>query len=761
MADYTFIAQIQANLDMSDADSQLQSFIKKCESQKIKLSVDPNSFTNVDFSKIGKSIGEQIKKGINDGIGASPLNIPEPKIPNKNKPKSPTPKIYDMSELEKQGRMYFTKISDTVDKMVPTINKKFEDLGFTDINVKGIEQANGEIKSFTVTARDSTQVLKEFNFQRQQLSSGKGGTVTGFAETDNVKVKETSATVQAKQLEKQNKELEKVMRQREELVNKYNTAQSKLNDFSSTLSGSKSLYENTNQYTRAKSYMENAQSISERISSEISKGDNANFDKITTDLREMTTAANKAYSEFSRLEQPINAVMAVKASNSTLSWLENNSKAAKEYGAALEDLADKQRKATTQGELTDLNNQVNVIKGKASRKGLTGASWTDELKRATGQIAQFAGTYGAIQQFENTIVNSVGELKDINSILTEISKTSDLTTSELKDLGDASFDAASEFGRTASDYLTGVQEMSRSGFYGQQAEDLARLSILGQAAGDMSADVSNSYLLATNAAYQYEGSVEKLNAVLDGQNMITNRNSVSMDDMAQATSEAASMAAQTGTTIEELSAMIGTMEARTKSGGAEVGNAIKAILVNLSNTSSTKVVETLQAAGASMTEYVNGVEQLRNPIDILRDLAKTYNSLEDSDPLKAEILTNIGQKYHANKLAALLTGWDDYEKMLTDYSEGAGSAAVEAEKSATNWEGSLNKLSNSFTELVNNFVNSDAVIGGLNFFDGLIQGADTLVDSLGTLGTVGASLGLLQGVKNKGKIVFVNYALAM
>ena len=685
MADYTFIAQIQANLDMSDADSQLQSFIKKCESQKIKLSVDPNSFTNVDFSKIGKPIGEQIKKGINDGIGASPLNIPEPKIPNKNKPKSPTPKIYDMSELEKQGRMYFTKVSDTVDKMVPTINKKFEDLGFTDINVKGLEQANGEIKSFTVTARDSAQVLKEFNFQRQQLS-GKGGTVTGFAETDNVKVKETSATVQAKQLEKQNKELEKVMRQREELVNKYNTAQSKLSDFSSTLSGSKSLYENTNQYTRADAYMKNAQAISERISSEISKGDNANFDKITTDLREMTTAANKAYTEFSRLEQPINAVMAVKASNSTLSWLENNSKAAKEYGATLEDLAEKQRKATTQGELTDLNNQVNVIKGKASRKGLTGASWTDELKRATGQIAQFAGTYGAIQQFENTIVNSVGELKDINSILTEISKTSDLTTSELKDLGDASFDAASEYGRTASDYLTGVQEMSRSGFYGQQAEDLAKLSILGQAAGDMTADVSNSYLLATNAAYQYEGSVEKLNAVLDGQNMITNRNSVSMDDMAQATSEAASMAAQTGTTIEELSAMIGTMEARTKSGGAEVGNAIKAILVNLSNTSSTKVVETLQAAGASMTEYVNGVEQLRNPIDILRDLAKTYNSLEDSDPLKSEILTNVGQKYHANKLAALLTGWDDYEKMLTDYSEGAGSAAVEANICLAVWK---------------------------------------------------------------------------
>ena len=49
---------------------------------------------------------------------------------------------------------------------------------------------------------------------------------------------------------------------------------------------------------------------------------------------------------------------------------------------------------------------------------------------------------------------------------------------------------------------------------------VAKLSILGQAAGDMSADVSNSYLLATNAAYDYKGNAEKLNAVLDGQNMI-------------------------------------------------------------------------------------------------------------------------------------------------------------------------------------------------------------------------------------------------
>jgi len=79
-----------------------------------------------------------------------------------------------------------------------------------------------------------------------------------------------------------------------------------------------------------------------------------------------------------------------------------------------------------------------------------------------------------------------------------------------------------------------------------------------------------------------------------------------------------------------------------------------------------------------MTELVDGTEQMRTPIAILEDLQRVFNSLSESDPLRAEILTNIGQKYHANQLSALLSGWSDYEKMLQDYSEGTGSAAEEA-----------------------------------------------------------------------------------
>lgn len=398
-------------------------------------------------------------------------------------------------------------------------------------------------------------------------------------------------------------------------------------------------------------------------------------------------AKTKDLSEnMSKATKPFNQLDAVTAGNKTLTWLNNNTKAAKEYGEVLEDLAQKQKSATNAEELANYNKQVKSIISDAQVKGLAGKSAIDEIGRAFKQIGQFATTYGVIQNVEQLIVESISDLKDMNSILTEISKTSDLTTSQLKELGKSSFESASQFGKTAKDYLLGVQEMSRSGFYGEQAEELAKLSILGQAAGDMSADVSNSYLLATNAAYDYKGNAEKLNAVLDGQNMITNRNSVAMQDMAEATTQAGSQAAQYGVEIDQLSALVGTAVARTKKSGNEVGTALKALFINLQNTQNAKITGTFDKLGISMTKMVGDSELLKTPIELLKELSKVYTSLPEGSVEKADILTNIGGKHHANVLSSILSGYSDYEKMLKDYSEGTGSAAVEAEKSANNWE---------------------------------------------------------------------------
>ncbi len=153
-----------------------------------------------------------------------------------------------------------------------------------------------------------------------------------------------------------------------------------------------------------------------------------------------------------------------------------------------------------------------------------------------------------------------------------------------------------------------------------------------------------------------------------------------MNNMAEATSKAASMASQTGVQVNELSAVIGTAVARTKQEGNVIGTALKSLFVNLQDTSNKKIVETFDALNISQTKLVNGSKQLKTPIELLKELSVAYSALPEGSQLKADVLRNIGQKRQANVLAAILGGMSsgDYDKMLSDYSQGMGSAAKEA-----------------------------------------------------------------------------------
>ncbi len=92
----------------------------------------------------------------------------------------------------------------------------------------------------------------------------------------------------------------------------------------------------------------------------------------------------------------------------------------------------------------------------------------------------------------------------------------------------------------------------------------------------------------------------------------------------------------------------------------------------------------------------------------------------------------------------------DYDKMLSDYSQGMGSAAKEAEKSASGWTGSLNKLSNAWTSLVSNFANTDVIIGATNALTGFVNVLNTLTSNPilagGTVGAIGGGIAFFKNL---------------
>lgn len=394
--------------------------------------------------------------------------------------------------------------------------------------------------------------------------------------------------------------------------------------------------------------------------------------------------------------------------------------------------------------LREATDAFQLYRSEVSATGFNTKSTTDKIKDMLSHVTKISSALGVATMLLNNFTKSMKTLRENDTVLTEISKTSELTKNQLRELGDEAFKIASKYGQLSSNYLLGVQEMARSG-YEDMSKELGELSLLAQSAGDMTADSANNYLLATDAAYKYGGSIERLNAALDGANYISNKNSATLTDIADATRVSASFAANASIAIDELTAAEATMIATTKRSGSEIGRAFRSVILNLQQVSGEfdgevideeqlkKVEARCHSLGVELEYMKDGIATLRNPIEILKDLAEVYNSLPDNSAEKQGLIADLGGKYHANSLSALLSRWDLYEKMLSEFSQGAGSALEEAEKTANSWEGRLNSLRNSFDSFINTLTNKEAIMGGISFFDRLIKGAESLTDIIGEI----------------------------
>ena len=358
---------------------------------------------------------------------------------------------------------------------------------------------------------------------------------------------------------------------------------------------------------------------------------------------------------------------------------------------------------------------------------------------------------------------SIEDLKEINGILTEISKTSNLTAKQLEALGDASFETASKYGSKAADYLSKVQEMYKAGY--KNAKEMAELSLLAENTGDFDANLAKDYITASDAAYQYSGNVEKLTALLDSQKQVTDQNALSMTELLNATKASASQLSGIGIQEDEMTALFGTGLASTKESGETVGHAVNSIIMSLQKIKGetgfegeildekalSKAEARCNSLGIELTGVQDGITKLRDPVEILKELASVYNSLPDNSAQKAGILSDIGGDNGSNVLDGILSNWELYEKMLSDYGNAGGTAMEEAMKSTNSWQGSLNQLSNTWTNTIGNIADSNVFVTMLHVANSFLEVLNKITSKIGSLPSLGLGAGLFASMKNVGK----------
>lgn len=315
-----------------------------------------------------------------------------------------------------------------------------------------------------------------------------------------------------------------------------------------------------------------------------------------------------------------------------------------------------------------------------------------------------------IKTLSGQIQYAFSQLREVDTILTDIRRLdATLSEADLADIGKKAYAVADKYGQNVTDYLSTVRSLTQAGY--KNATELADLTLSLQNAGDLTADLAQTYITAADHAYDLNGNIQQLRTTLDGANSISNLNAVNLSDLAVGMTTVGTQAADAGVQISEVTAAIGTMATATNVTGADAGNAFLNILNNLSFSDNS----------------------LQTPMEQLAAIADTYQNLDADSSERSNILSLLGTENDQAAIDALLSNWNLYQTMLSEYATGSGSISEEAALTADSWESSTNRLQNSWINFIDTLVDQDAIVGTTNALSDLLNGIASITDTVGAL----------------------------
>ena len=580
-----FIAQILAKLDTSQAESQLKTLTKD-QTVNLKVKIDGDTDVTKILSKIDSSFASA---GQDAGKSYS-------------KGVQAGLKSYKFNG-DTFYKQYFNKAKNDINE-AKTVQTNFSK-SLSELNTKGIDK--NALKAARAYNKEISALQKQ---QEKQLKS--------YTDTfNNGKYSADSKTMSAN-------------------LEKYNG-------------------QNTDSLEKARNYLKEYQDTYKEIQDHFDATSSINFkdDELVQKFDKLETAASK-YNHVMRdvsteSTKTLSANAGIVKSNEILTYCNNNTKALKKYGAELRQLAEDAKNVTTQAELDKINDSFKKLKSTISAEGLTGKSWLDDAKRAFGQIAQFTGMYGILQNVMQDVPRAIVQnVIKIDDVMTNLRMATSVSNDEAQKLMKTYSEMGKELKVLGTDIATSSTEWLKQGKSIQESEKLTRDSIILSKIGDLSSEDATKTITAAMKSYDLAES--QVMGFIDQISSIDMASATDVGGLSQAFNEVAANAKNAGIETEKLLSYAAVIGETSQEGMASVGTSLNAIFSRMGNIKLSR-----------LKDYENDGEDLSNVETVLkkngialRDATgqfKEFDDVLDETASKWKNFDSVTQRAVANAFA--------------------------------------------------------------------------------------------------------------
>lgn len=300
------------------------------------------------------------------------------------------------------------------------------------------------------------------------------------------------------------------------------------------------------------------------------------------------------------------------------------------------------------GRLETMERQLKAVGNRAS---WATRNFIDNTKTVVAWAASVVAYQAAFRAIEAT-TRAVIELQRSGAVLTAVFQGERAEAERLKT---ELLDLAVAQGRTGDEALDAGVRFARLGLTRKQILEAVTVSLKAANVAEIDAATAAEQLSSIMASFNLE--VSQLYQVLTRLNNVSNQYNTTNKDLLQGIARVGNLAKETGLELEQLIAIIATGTGKTGRSGAEFGNAIKSIIVSLSNPEIQTKLDAL--FDIDVRNRAGEIKQMDN---LLRDLAVSYQDLTGAE--KQELLQIVGKKQQASRLAVILQNYTTIQKNL-------------------------------------------------------------------------------------------------
>lgn len=475
------------------------------------------------------------------------------------------------------------------------------------------------------------------------------------------------------------------------------------------------------------------------------QGFGVSLKNLQTAARELNSSLNSGI-QFQRLKSQAQAYFDQYATG-----IQRNSQLTKEWRALIQKIGDsKQWQNSNQAAIA-----LEDLKRRSQAAGVEVTSLNKKLRDMFGDTLYGFAVAQIVSVATNAIHQVVTNVVELDKAMTDLQIASGLNRTQVRGLMEDYGQLAQAIGATTLEVAEAADGWLRQGYSMQETSELIKSSMMLSKLGQMNSDDATKALTSSLKGYQLQASsatdvVSKLVAV-------DMEAAASAGGLATAMSQTATLADQTGISMDRLIGIVATLMDVSQQSGESVGTAVKSMLARLGNIKAGRLIDPETGESLSDVETVlNNIDvklrinatDWRDYQDVLDDVAAKWGSLNETQ--QRAVAVALGQTRRQEQFNILMANYDK----VRQFTETAANATGTAERKYLNYmdsvEAKINILKASWESLSQTVLSSDLIVGGVQFLSQLIQGLDKVVSTLGSVPSVLAAISLVVSKRGKG-----------